>query len=62
MPVRSWTYAFSLSMRSVNGLYFLVLSTGEGREDGDAGGREMSRAEIGIRGGDREAEGICVDT
>lgn len=31
-------------------------------EDGDAGDRETSKAEIGISGGSREAEGICVDT
>ena len=54
MPVRSSTYAFSLSIRSINGLYFRVLSTTEDREDGDTGDRGMSRPNIGVRGGNRE--------
>lgn len=62
IPVRSSTYAFSLSIRSVNGLYFGVLSTAEGREDGDTGDRGMSRPNIGVRGDDCEGEHFCWDT
>lgn len=47
IPVRSSTYAFSLSTRSVSGLYFLVFSTAEGRV-GDIGDRGMSRPNISV--------------
>lgn len=58
MPVRSSTYAFSLSIRSVNGLYFGVLTA----PDGDTGDRGMSRPDIRVRRGDREAERFSWDT
>ena len=52
-PVRSSTYSFSVSMRSVSGLAFLGFPSADG--DGGAGGNAPGRGVTGVRGAEPRA-------